>query len=175
MNLLLWLQIAFGSTPCLDTEKIDKQVIAELYPVLGHKKHLYIEGRVFRDERKKKKDAIRPKDDMSIDEVKSGSVRFQTHTGIELGNSDIDKEGFIKSFLRFPKEIQAGSFMVEAVWRTCVIGRTTLRILPDDYEDMVLRSDVDMTYLISNFHSIAGLWRLLRLPAKAREAIEGMP
>ena len=174
MNILLWWQLVHAGTLCVDPENNNKKIIAELFPVLGHKEHLHIYGRVFRDEQKRAKE-LKPIDDMSVSELKQGEVSFYTHSGIELGTSTIDKEGFVSTFLKLPEEQKEESFMIEARWNSCVIGRTTMRVLPYEYEDMVLRSDVDMTYLHSNFHSIAGMWRLLHTPAKERDVIQGMP
>ncbi|MAA77747.1 MAG: hypothetical protein CL916_00690, partial [Deltaproteobacteria bacterium] len=70
--------------------------------------------------------------------------------------------------------LSPGSYKLRVMFRDCTIGTTSIRILDKDSSPIVVRSDVDMTYLFTDFHSFSAMRKLLKMPAHKRETLEGM-
>ncbi|WCL47835.1 phosphatase domain-containing protein [Leptospira sp. GIMC2001] len=56
-----------------------------------------------------------------------------------------------------------------------VLGRGRLRILPEDYSNYVITSDIDQTYLATDLHSKGGKLAALFETAEQKRALAGMP
>jgi hypothetical protein len=59
--------------------------------------------------------------------------------------------------------------------KSALLGRGRLRILPEDYSDYIVTSDIDQTYLATDLHSKAGKLAALFETAEQKRALPGMP
>ena len=167
--LLGWMMSALGN-PCLE-DGGKKQILAEMSPVLGYSGRIVVDGRIVRESLDFDRMAAVPSDDLSVDERKKGQVRIFANTE-ELGVLDINREGWIHQV--FENILDPGTYNLRVEFRNCTIGMVSMRILERDSAPIVVRSDVDMTYLFTDFHSFSAMRRLLKLPADKRETLEGM-
>jgi hypothetical protein len=162
--------------PCLEKGG-KKQILAEMSPVLGFSGHTILSGRVVREKLDFSRMDVVPKQDIRIDERKRGRVQLQAkmtdEQSFDLGTFNIDREGWISARVNTPLPI--GEYEIQASFRDCLIGTTSMRILHEDYDSVVVRSDVDMTYLKTDFHTTSAMLELLEQPADKREALPGMP
>lgn len=156
--------------PCLE-DGGKKQILAEMSPVLGYTGRMVVHGRIVREALDFDRMASIPSDDISVDERKKGQVRIFANTE-ELGVLDINREGWIHKV--FETSLLPGVYDLSVTFRDCTIGAVSMRILDKDSAPIVVRSDVDMTYLFTDFHSLSAMRRLLRLSASERETLKGM-
>lgn len=160
---------AFGS-PCLE-DGGKKQVLAEMSPVLGYTGRIPVHGRIVREALDfEQMDAV-PSDDISVDERKKGQVKILADAQ-ELGVLDINREGWVRRIFDTP--LLPGSYTLRVQFQECIIGAVSMRILDKESEPIVVRSDVDMTYLFTDFHSFSAMRKLLKLSAYQRETLDGM-
>lgn len=171
--LVLWiyaLTVVYAQ-PCWEPNG-KKQVVAEMYPILGYASQLTVHGRIVREKKNFSLLDVTPKHDISVDERKKGMVSF--HIGsAQVGSSVIDQEGWVGAHIQ--DSILPGEYEVEVQWEGCVIGSASMRVLPQEYQGIVVRSDVDMTYLYTDFHSKSSMLALLDQSAAQRQSIAGMP
>lgn len=88
---------------------------------------------------------------------------------------EVHLEG-LDSYRQFSKDIAyLNSHKDSELQKTTVLGRGRLRILPLDYSDWVVTSDIDQTYLATDLHSHAGKLAALFETAEQKRALPGMP
>lgn len=59
--------------------------------------------------------------------------------------------------------------------KTTIVGKGKLRILPEDYQGIVVTSDIDQTYLATDIHSGKGKFTALFETPNQKQALPGMP
>ena len=167
--VLGWMMSALGN-PCLE-DGGKKQILAEMSPVLGYTGHIPVHGRIVREALDFERMNAIPSDDISVDERKRGQVRIFAGAQ-ELGVLDINREGWVHQV--FDTSLSPGTYALRVEFRDCTIGTVSMRILKKDSAPVVVRSDVDMTYLFTDFHSFSAMRKLLKLSAHQRETLDGM-
>lgn len=166
----MWFWMVAHAQPCWEVRG-KKQILAEMYPVLGYPGKLTIHGRIVREKQNFSLMDVIPKHDISVDERKKGTVSF--FIGDEkIGSSSIDKEGWVRANIE--KSFLPSEYEVQVELEGCIIGTTSMRVLSPEYQGIVVRSDVDMTYLYTDFHSTSSILALLEQSASQRKSIDGM-
>lgn len=170
-GILGWgLMMSAQGTPCLEDGGA-KQILAEMSPVLGYSGRLVVHGRIVREPVVFDRMNAIPYDDIRVDERKKGAVDIFLDEH-RLGVLNIDKEGWVRHIYTQP--IPSGSYTLRVLFKNCMIGTTSVRVLDSSSAPVVVRSDVDMTYLFTDFHSISAMRKLLKLSAKERTTLQGM-
>ena len=85
-----------------------------------------------------------------------------------------DDEGYIHGSGPTPSGLVPGRYTVHAVYEGQVVGAGAARILPPEYAGLVVRSDVDQTYLATDFHSATAMMGLLTETASEKTNLPAM-
>ena len=113
-------------------------------------------------------------------EIKNTTVEFVIldATGgdlVSLGGVKTDDEGYIDTVLAAgPDPPAPGRYVIEVRLENSIVGRLRAHLLGEDDRGLVIRSDVDMTYLNTDFESIRAKFNLLNMNGGQREALPGM-
>ncbi len=164
-----------GSKPAAPTPAAqDERPVADLHTALGTTRRVIVRGRVLR--------RLEPSDLPRV----QASQRELDHAEVELSLVGEDgaaaltrsfrasEEGMLEAALDFP-EVSPGLWTVVAKRGDQEIGRAPVRLLAAGHADPVVRSDIDLTYLVTDFHSAGGMAKLLTLSAAERVPLAGMP
>lgn len=113
------------------------------------------------------------------DEIDGATLRLtlRTATGqrFELPSAKADEEGYVDTRVPLPAGIAPGQHVLEVRVDRVLAGEIPARVLAADHAGLAVRSDVDLTYLLTDFQSGAGLVALLEADARERSALPGMP
>lgn len=163
------------SNPTMETPATqDERPVADLHTALGTTRRVIVRGRVLKH--------LEPSDLPRV----QASQRELDHAEVELSLVGADgvaavsrsfrasEEGMLEAALDFP-EVSPGLWSVVAKRDGQEIGRAAVRLLGQGHTDPVVRSDIDLTYLVTDFHSAGGLAKLLTLGASEREPLPAMP
>ncbi len=115
--------------------------------------------------------------ELSQDELTGSAVSLtliaSDGSRVELGTVSTDDEGYLDTSLPLTG-VSPGVFTLEINHGAQLAGTARVRLLAADHSDVVVRSDVDMTYLQTDFMSNSGLLGLMRQDARERDALPGM-
>ena len=155
-------------------------------PVMGTPEHLTIHGRVIKEERRDLS-TLTPRREISVDEAEDIELRgilfsrastdgSRPQKRWQIGEVRADDEGEW-TWTGRPKTIgiPAGRYRVEWWRATCRVGVQPVRLLDNSQEGVVIRSDIDLTYLQTDFETLSGLWGLFKASGMMRVALPGMP
>jgi len=148
---------------------------------LGTTGRVTVRGRVVEEEHPVELDHARPGKEMSQDEFEDVTVgltlrRLPSGAPISLGEFKTDHEGYLDRALTLTdKALEAGDYVVEVHLDGRIIGRASVRLLAVGTPVEVVRSDVDLTYLVTDFHSKRAMAKLLLQTARDRRPLPGMP
>ena len=107
--------------------------------------------------------------DVEVTIVIDGTARF-------LGFLRTDDEGYLDAELDASNlELTPGRYVVEVRVEGKIAGTFNAMLLAADREVPVVRSDVDLTYLNTDFHSAGAILGLMREDAADKEALPAMP
>lgn len=120
-----------------------------------------------------------PYGELAQDEIERAEVspRLRLADGRTLALPAVraDDEGYIDARLALPAGVPPGDHtLVLGVGRT-LAGALPARVLAPDHRGLAVRSDVDMTYLLTDFQSAAGLVDLMESDSRERAALPAMP
>ncbi len=93
----------------------------------------------------------------------------------ELPGAQADDEGYVDARVTLPAGVPPGQHVLEVLVGPVLAGEISVRLLPPTHAGLAVRSDVDMTYLVTDFESAAGLADLMESDARERAALPGMP
>jgi len=123
-----------------------------------------------------KKDAT-PLNQFSQDEIANAVVAVAVVTDacerFELGEMTTGPEGYLDGAFE-AVDIPAGVHRLEVSYQARVAGTTSLRVLPADYAGLLVRSDVDQTWLDTRFMGTADKIELMRTRASRRRTLPAM-
>lgn len=107
----------------------------------------------------------------------TASLTLRAADGRRFALPDVraDEEGYIDTRVPLPADVPAGEHTLEVRVSRVLAGEVPTRLLPAGHDGIVVRSDVDMTYLVTDFQSAEGLARLLEADARERTALPAMP
>jgi len=103
------------------------------------------------------------------------TLRRADGTRVELPGAKADDEGYVDARITLPAGTPPGQHVLEVRASRVLAGEIAARLLAPDHSGLAVRSDVDMTYLLTDFESASGLVGLLESDAREREALPGMP
>lgn len=93
----------------------------------------------------------------------------------EVGQVRADEEGYLDAHLDLsPFGLSPGRYKVEVALDGRVIGSSTARLLAVDHTAPVVRSDIDLTYLLTDSHSERAVLDLLEADATERTVLPAM-
>ena len=148
---------------------------ADMYNTIGTASHLPIRGRLVVEKEAVDIIAATPIGEFSQDEIREAIVSVTLVSGedrYDAGEIKGDSEGYYDAIVS--PGAPAGTYTVEYSHSGAVVGTATARILADDHSDIVVRSDVDLTYLLTDFHSSTALAELVAQDAGERETLPAM-
>lgn len=154
----------------------DNVPYADMMNVLGTTSEVTIRGRIVREAKGYNPATTDPLDSASQDEIKGAQVSISLvgASTIPLGEAVADSEGYIRA--TFPMSgASPGDYTVQVTYDgAAAAGVGRARLLPDGYSDLLVRSDIDLTYLNTNFTSKVGLLELMEQSASERDALPAM-
>lgn len=176
MLLVLASLLACGASdkaPTLTPTDQD-EAVADLFTALGTTTRVRVRGRVLEE----LKASDLPMVQVSQEEIHRAEVEIAL---LAADGSDVvarsvraDDEGMLDAALDFPA-VAPGLHTLVVRYRHREIGRTTARLLEPHHTDPVVRSDVDLTYLLTDFVSKEGMAKLMAQGANERTPLPGMP
>lgn len=147
---------------------------ADLHSAVGTTTRVTVRGRVLRA----REPSDLPRAQASQDELDRAELTLALvgPDGVAVTSraARASEEGMLDVPLDFPV-VAEGVWSVVASRNGQEIGRSTARLLAPGHVEPVVRSDIDLTYLVTDFHSKAGMLALLSAGAKDRTALAGMP
>lgn len=103
------------------------------------------------------------------------SLRLADGQTLALPEVQADEEGYVDAQIALPAGIGPGAHTLVLGVNRILAGEVPARVLAADHQGIAVRSDVDMTYLLTDFHSALGLAELMESDSREREALPGMP
>lgn len=157
----------------------DEVVRADMSNGVGSVNTLTLRGRLIQDEPEDLDDPdVNPSELISQDELKNADVTFALQDGAtahELGGAKTDGEGYIEVELDLgPLSLAPGRYTIHVSHADQRVGEAKVVLLDEDHTDPVVRSDIDLTYLNTDFMSSTGLAELLIQSAPERETLPAM-
>jgi hypothetical protein len=153
----------------------DEYAYADMYNAIGHQGLVPVRGRLVVEDESVDITDTRPLDQISQDEIKDTMVSVAIVSGgdrYELGEVSTDGEGYLDA--SFTTDAPTGSYTIEVFYDGDLVGTASLILLDDGHSDVVVRSDVDLTYLNTDFMSSSGLLGLMTEKADDRATLPGM-
>ncbi len=153
----------------------DEYAYADMYNAIGRQGLVPVRGRLVVEDEPVDITDTRPLDQISQDEIENTTVSVAIVSGgdrFELGEVSTDGEGYLDA--SFTTEAPAGSYTIEVFFDEGLAGTASLILLDDGHSDVVVRSDVDLTYLNTDFMSSSGLLGLMTEKADDRATLPGM-
>jgi len=147
---------------------------ADLYNGLGTTERIRIRGRLVHDRLTEPHIDTSPMKQISQDEAKR--QRFTLwHQRTKLGQYHTNSEGYFDILIDISHlSLQPGDYTVELRVDNVVAGCNTVTLLSPDHTGLVIRSDIDLTYLDTDFQSATALADLMFQTSKDRVALTGM-
>lgn len=172
LSLLLLLACADAPDPTPPPEA--EEAVADLFSAVGTTTRVQVRGRVLAEA----EGSDLPARQASQEELDRAEVEIAL---VGADGKDVlartvraDEEGQLDAALDFPA-VAPGAWQVVARLGGREIGRAPARLLAPEHADPVVRSDIDLTYLWTDFQSKSGLAGLLVQGASERQALPGMP
>lgn len=150
---------------------------ADMMNVLGTTDSITIRGRIVQEDQGYNPVPTDPLSSASQDEIKGASVSVSlvgNGQTITLGSSTADAEGYVVA--TFPVSgASAGEYQIQVTLDGAAAdGVGHARLTSPDYSGILVRSDIDLTYLNTNFTSKVGLLELMEQSASERESLPAM-
>lgn len=151
---------------------------ADVSPSLGMAGALPVRGRMVEEDLPVDITDAEPYAELAQDELEGVRVALSLRAGDQMFSLETvrtDDEGYLDATVALPAGVPPGEHTLLFTVDGEAAGETRAQVLAEDHDDVVVRSDVDMTYLVTDFQSAAGLIELLEADAREREALPGMP
>lgn len=150
------------------------EAVADLFTALGTTSRVRVRGRALEELR----DSELPMAQFSQEELKRADLEVAL---LGADGRDVvktaaraDDEGMFDVALDFTP-VQPGAHTIVVRMGGHDIGQTTAQLLAPGHTDVVVRSDVDLTYLNTDFQSRTGMAKLVQQGADERSPLPGMP
>lgn len=159
----------------------EESPFADLYNVLGTTESLHIRGRVVLEEGPVDCKVTVPWDEISQEEVSLSQVSFQLLDAqgklvVDLGTHPTDEGGYLDHVLPLPAAAAPpGAYTLTATLDQKQIGSASVRLVEANSCGLLVRSDIDKTYIATRFISSSDKLKLLYKNASERIILEGMP
>lgn len=150
---------------------------ADVAPSLGSVTALPVRGRIVEEDLPVDLTDADPFKELAQDELDHAEVALALRAGGEtftLESVTADEEGYLDVSVPLPAGVPAGEHTLVLSVGGQVAGEVRAQLLAATHEDVVVRSDVDMTWLETDFMSASGLLGLLEADARERVALPGM-
>ncbi len=152
---------------------------ADLYNSTSTVNILALRGRIIEEDPDDNVDlTTTPLSQVSQDEMKNEKVEVAIFTGVEtiaLGSRTTDDEGYLDTQFDIASlALRPGRYTLEVRIDGDVIGTSLVTLLSDTRTTPVVRSDVDLTYLQTDFQSNTAMLSLLVEEADEKNAMLGM-
>ena len=153
---------------------------ADVAPSLGHPEALPLRGRIVEEDLPVDITDADPYREFAQDELRRARVELVLRVGGEGGERvsldavTADEEGYLDVSVPLPAGVGPGEHTLVMTVEGQVAGESRVVLLAADHADVVVRSDVDQTWLETDFQSAAGLIGLLESDARERRALPGM-
>lgn len=119
-----------------------------------------------------------PLDQISQDELKNVTVTLALNVNgdsIQIGTATTDDEGYLDALIDVSDlDLDPGRYELEVIYDDEPVGDALVTLLAADHDQPIVRSDVDLTYLNTDFMSSAGLAGLVVDDASKRDALPAM-
>ncbi len=166
------------TAPCTQTES-GKLVCGDFGNALGTTESVVITGRLVREESGFDPMATTPNDDLTQDEIKEQRVElrvFGDH-GERVGSfsAETDVEGWISERIDLTHfDLDPGEYRVDVYSGRYWAASVRARLLEPDYRGLVVVSDIDLTYLDTDFQNADAIIDLLDQSAEDRQPLPAM-
>jgi hypothetical protein len=166
-----------------DDDDDDGRPYADMYRSLGTVTSVPIRGRLVKEKGQPDLRASTPADEMSQHELERADFEVfalakDKGAGagpVKLGASRCDNEGYIDVALPVSAgSIEPGLHTLEIRVKGAPAGRTSARLLSADHAGLVVRSDIDLTYLDTHFARKRDMLALLKQSAAQRKTLPAM-
>lgn len=152
---------------------------ADLYNSTSSVDTLALRGRILEEDPDDNFDlATTPLDQVRQDEMKNEKVEIALFIGkesIHLGSRRTNDEGYLDTQFDISElDLQPGRYTMEVRIDGEVIGTSLVTLLGKNRTTPVVRSDVDLTYLNTDFQSNTAMLSLLKEEASEKNALLGM-
>ena len=158
----------------------DKRAFADMSPSLGTTDAVPVKGRLVLETVNEDPLDTTPLAQLSQDELKNTAVDLtliQEDTGerTDLGPLTSGPEGYFDALIDTAAlGLTPGQYTLEVQHNGRVAGTTRARLLATDDTQIVIRSDVDLTYLDTDFQSSSGILELMIQKSDDRVALAAM-
>ncbi len=152
---------------------------ADLYNSTSSVNVLALRGRIIEEDPDDNFDlTLTPLGQVTQDEMKNEKVEVALFTGsetIHLGSRTTDDEGYLDtSFDISDLDLQPARYTMEVRIDSEIIGTSLVTLLDENRKTPVVRSDVDLTYLHTDFQSTSAMLSLFIEEANEKQALLGM-
>lgn len=155
----------------------DDEPYADMYNATGHVEQVPVRGRLIMEEEDDLRGSTTPLEQLSQDEIKNAQVQLALLVdgeSIPLGQARTDDEGYLDVVMPVQEALEPGRYTLQVSYQGDVVGQAQVTLVGMERSDPVVRSDVDLTYLDTDFMSSAGLAGLVVQEAKDRRALPAM-
>jgi hypothetical protein len=150
-------------------------IYADMSNTIGTTARLPLHGRVFQVMDGFDPATTTPFNQVSQQELAGEPVMVATTAGVALGTVTTNGEGYVDQALALPANLlPPGNHRLQFVVRGRVAGRASARLLDPAAPAVVVRSDVDLTYLDTDFMSTTAKLALLVQRAGERKTLPAM-
>jgi len=168
------------SAPCVQADADGRVPCGDFGNVLGTTRELFVVGRIVAEKPGFDVTTATPRHDLSQTELPAWDVqlRFSDGDGVQRATFDAksDDEGWVSLRSNLSDSgLAAGHYQVE-VWASKFwLASFRARLLPADYQAPIVVSDIDLTYLDTDFQTAGAALALLDDSAAERATLPAMP
>ena len=159
----------------------DDEPFADMYNATASVDFLPVRGRLIdEDEDDIGSPDLTPLSQLSQDEMNGEpvSIRLVTDAGKVhvVAELKTDDEGYLDAVVDISRlGVSPGRHAIEVWFEEARVGEAAVTLLAGDRIAPVVRSDVDLTYLFTDFHGFSAMIELLKEDAHDKEALFAMP
>ncbi len=171
--------LALGGSGWSGCGRNSEDSYADMSNTLGTVDVLPVRGRIVKEAVPVEPAATKPLDEVSQEEFDHARVTIALVSAsgrrTEVGEAKADEEGYLDACLDLNSfSLSPGRYQVEVTFDGRATGSSTARLLARDHSALLIRSDIDLTYLLTDFHSRQALADLLGQDATERTALPAM-
>jgi len=158
----------------------DDRPFADMYNTTSRLGVLEVRGRLVEDDEDEIQDPdVKPTHLLSEHEIKDQRIQLMAviDDAVQtIGDVKTDHEGYLDTHLDISGlGFQPGTYAIKVVMDGKIAGGFFATLLDANRQLPVVRSDVDLTYLDTDFQSATSILRLVREDASDKVALPGMP
>ncbi|MFT7624058.1 MAG: hypothetical protein ACI9WU_003244, partial [Myxococcota bacterium] len=147
---------------------------ADLYNTLGHTDSVRVRGRLVHEDGMPETVTTTPLSQLSQDEATARALSLWINN-TQIAALSTDDEGYFDHRADIAiMGLEPGIYSVQARVDNVVAGHSEATLLALDHTQAVLRSDVDLTYLNTDFHTWDAMAALMIEDASDRDTLPGM-